>query len=151
MGLAQPDQTLEHANRFAVFADSRVLPQELIVGVQDQLSVFSHDWLEYFLDEVDVLAELGGAPGLFPLRLALFEVWAAQLQDMLRSLHIFHRIVAVDQHKNQVEPAQQARLDARIRVYVKLWVPLLPGRDGICSGNYRRSRVNLSDNARLGN
>lgn len=70
---------------------------------------------------------------------------------MIRALHVLRRVVAVDQHEDQVESAEQTRLDARVRVDVKLRVPLLPRADGIRCGNDCRPGVNLAHDASFGN
>ena len=59
---AQPDQTLEHAYRLPILAYSRVLPQELVVGVKDDFCLFADDRLEHFLYECNVLAQFGRGP-----------------------------------------------------------------------------------------
>lgn len=60
----EPDQAFQHADRLSIFAHFRVLPQKLIIGVQDCFGFLSDYGFENFLHEVNVLAQFGGAPRL---------------------------------------------------------------------------------------
>ena len=91
MRFAQSDETFKHTDGLPILADSWVLPEELIVGVEDDFCFLTHDRLKDFLDESDVLAELIVCPELALTRLSL--LLALPLQHMVSSIQIFELIV----------------------------------------------------------
>ena len=101
----QPNQALEHADRFPVLTNLRTLPQELIVGVKYQLSLLGYHWLKHFLDEVYVLSQRGLTPRLLTHgRLDQgVELGARPSQDVLGTLRVLSRIMVVDKDEDKIE------------------------------------------------
>jgi hypothetical protein len=47
---AKPDQALKHPHRLAILAYPGILPQKLVIFVDNDLGFFAYDWLNDFLD-----------------------------------------------------------------------------------------------------
>ena len=70
---------------------------------------------------------------------------------MLRSKAVFSSVVIVNEDENQIEPAQQTRLDPCVRMNVILGVPLLACQQRISCSYNRGASVDLRDDASFGN